>query len=280
MLPATPFYHAITDEKLQKAYFEAVQKDYLINCQEVFILQNLLFVWPETFESLHYQRPVFRIKHLKSSITDAPTTLASFFPTNTYLYGEFSFEAASLPYSYGLVQKKSLQNLGFRLVETRLHYVHTKISHLTYNAFKTRQATSSDESWLREIAANQRNDFDRHHAEPTFSQKTADAYLAQYASSALRGFCTGILVPSEPLKRAFVAYTIHKKWAVVVPQVGASQSKGAFYELLYNILLLGQQNDCKSAYANTQLENTACQKALMRLGFNYTHQTEIWAWSS
>ncbi|TAF34673.1 MAG: hypothetical protein EAZ57_02860 [Cytophagales bacterium] len=266
-----PFAYAIQDLALNELYRQTQLRAWLKDTEkQEFTGFDLLFK-PEAYETTHYQRPVWRVKELVFDDNAAPNLPVEEFQSflkssRVYMYGEWQEHFSRFAW---------LRRLGFKLVETRWHYAHRYLQGFEANP-SLRLATLEDETALMDWAVKARNAHDRHHAEPLFSQEQADAYLAGYASAALRGFCTGVLVPQKPDDKAFVAYNQYQVWQTVVPQVGASLSKGCFFKILTEILHRAHKEGCHYAYANTQAQNTRCQEALTRLGFVYTHETQIW----
>jgi dTDP-4-amino-4,6-dideoxy-D-galactose acyltransferase len=86
---------------------------------------------------------------------------------------------------------------GFRMIETRLHYVFSGIDAHSSERYPVRKATEDDIDNLKKIAIKMRNPYDRLHADIAFTQETADAYLGTYVENAVRGFVDLILVPAE-----------------------------------------------------------------------------------
>lgn len=93
---------------------------------------------------------------------------------------------------------QALGSAGFRLVETRLTYVHDEPGRVKADALAAcRVASDVDADELRRVGRVARNAFDRYHADPFFGQRVADDYVGEYAAQCARGFADVVLVPGD-----------------------------------------------------------------------------------
>jgi dTDP-4-amino-4,6-dideoxy-D-galactose acyltransferase len=76
-----------------------------------------------------------------------------------------------------------------------------KLEDFTAERYPVRKAIPADIPVLANVAAVNRNNFDRLHADYSFSEQDADHYLATYAQAAVNGFCATVLVPNVPTLR-------------------------------------------------------------------------------
>jgi dTDP-4-amino-4,6-dideoxy-D-galactose acyltransferase len=184
-----------------------------------------------------------------------------------------------------------LNQAGFKMVETRLHYYKSNLADFQGERHPVREATSLDNEALSQLAAQQRNPFDRTHADTAFSTQEADAYLARYAQEAVKGFCTGVLVPNKEesiLVDAFLAYTLYqeslpskllKRYHVALTAVGPTY-KGGLYKLLSELVHLAKDKEARFVTYTTQSTNRAAIRTCEKLGFEFARATHILSFSS
>ncbi|GAA4303721.1 hypothetical protein GCM10023183_16580 [Nibribacter koreensis] len=178
---------------------------------------------------------------------------------------------------------------GLRLIETRLHYYSQDLKNFTGERYPVRQATILDKEALAQLAAQQRNPFDRTHADTAFTTQEADAYLARYAQEALNGFCAGVLVPrEEPVPNAFLAYSTYQealptkplnRYHVALAAVGLGY-KGGLFKLVSELVHIAKADPSAVVTYTTQSTNRAAIKTCEKLGFGFARATHILSFST
>ena len=176
--------------------------------QEAFGSSNVLIVRKLEWDTNYFGVPMYRIEFaagpggvvaadaLAEACAELRTTLAGRHPTS-YVFAEVPSEDIVLLQGLGLA--------AFRLLETRLAYVHNAPHRFLGERAGTRLATVADIPDLRRAGAVARNDYDRYHADPFFGVEKADTYLADYIESCVRGLADTIVVPDGGAPGAFVA---------------------------------------------------------------------------
>lgn len=97
-----------------------------------------------------------------------------------------------------IVVLQALGLAGLRLIETRLTYFHDRLDAVDASRPRaTRSAGIPDIPALRTAARNARNPYDRFHADPFFSERVADEFVAEYVEQSVRGMADVVLVPGE-----------------------------------------------------------------------------------
>ncbi|AMM51657.1 hypothetical protein TH61_11380 [Rufibacter sp. DG15C] len=201
---------------------------------------------------------------------------------NTYCFIELPSEDVFL--------LQCLTAAGIQLVETRLHYHRQDLVNFSNERFPVRVATASDGEALAQLAAQQRNPFDRTHADIHFTTKEADAYLVRYAQEALNGFCAGVLVPrgsAQPVN-AFLAYSIFqetlpakpmKRFHVALAAVSPSY-QGGLYKLLSELVYKAKAEEALCVTYTTQTTNRAAIRTCEKLDFRFGRATHILSFSA
>jgi dTDP-4-amino-4,6-dideoxy-D-galactose acyltransferase len=183
---------------------------------------------------------------------------------------------------------QALGTAGFRLIETRLQYVHEQVQQASWpERFPVRPADEADIPNLREVAAQTRNPFDRFHAEPFFSTGQGDAMLSAYAENSVRGLADLVLVPAidqEPAD-AFMATRLASAESkmlgfglgqVVLAAVAPSR-RGWHARLLVETLRWLQQQGVETAMMTTQATNRAVIRNCELLGWRLGRASHILA---
>ncbi|WP_192821716.1 hypothetical protein [Rufibacter sp. LB8] len=182
-----------------------------------------------------------------------------------------------------------LNATGLRMVETRLHYYKKKLEDFTSARYPVRKATPADIEALSAVAAQNRNIYDRLHADYTFSEQEADQYLATYATAAVNGFCHEVLVPNENTipTASFLAYNMVDviqpncsfKLAHVRLVAVSGENKGWLLKLISELLYKAGIMNVTYVVYPTQLVNKVAIHVCERLGFKLGYSSHILAFS-
>ena len=109
------------------------------------------------------------------------------------------FYAFSVVPAEDVVLLQALTGGGWRLVETRLNFFCPTAAATLPAPAPVRLARPEEAVAIGQIAAAERNSYDRFHADPWFGEERADAFLARYAASAVAGgTADAVLLPNEP----------------------------------------------------------------------------------
>ncbi|WP_133273828.1 GNAT family protein [Hymenobacter radiodurans] len=180
---------------------------------------------------------------------------------------------------------QTLTSSGWRLVETRLLFYRDNLESFNEERYPVRLANSEDEAQIARISAENRNDYDRFHADPWFGAERADAFLARYASAAVRGYCDAVLVPDEPGLpiQSFLAISDLKDDSaatgfgmsrVVLTAVGP-QNRGWHLKLVAETIHRAREKGDKAVLMTTQATNRAVFRTCEKLGFKLGGSSHI-----
>jgi dTDP-4-amino-4,6-dideoxy-D-galactose acyltransferase len=256
-------------------------------------VDNLDFVFLYEFlpwDSEHFHRNCYRLftvlysqpdaRALKKAISIFKETLRQ--AAKMYCFAEIPAE------DIFLIQ--CLNESGVRLVETRLYYFKTNLQSYTEERYQVRNATGEDVPVLSKVAAACRNNYDRVHADPSFTKQEADHYLATYAASAVKGFCDHVLVPYEhglPVS-SFLAFNVKgnilpenplKILKVNLAAVGL-ENRGWLLKLLSEAIHFAVENTVSYVVYPTQATTKAAIRTCEKLGFRLGQTNHILAFSS
>ena len=104
-----------------------------------------------------------------------------------------SFCKINIP-SEDLILIQAISSTRFNLIETRLNYV-LKLDSNVQSQFNKiiKKSENSDAYYLSNIAKKMSNKYDWIHADPTFSDETANEYLGMFAEESVKGFADIVL---------------------------------------------------------------------------------------
>jgi len=151
------------------------------------------------WDSAYFNTPTYRLFTGLFGADAKPAQLkASAAVLCQQLAAKGSFYAFSVVPAEDVVLLQALTGAGWQLVETRLNfYCPTAAATLPAPA-SVRLARPEEAAAIGQVAAAARNNYDRFHADPWFGQERADAFLAQYAASAVVGATAdAVLLPNE-----------------------------------------------------------------------------------
>jgi dTDP-4-amino-4,6-dideoxy-D-galactose acyltransferase len=174
---------------------------------------------------------------------------------------------------------------GWRLVETRLLFYRDDLKMFNQDRYPVRLAKLEEEEHIARISAENRNDYDRFHADPWFGAARADSFLARYASAAVRGYCDAVLVPNEPdlPVQSFLAVSDLKDDSaatgvglsrVVLTAVGP-QNKGWHLKLVSETVHRAREKGDQAVLMTTQATNRAVFRTCEKLGFKLGGSSHI-----
>jgi dTDP-4-amino-4,6-dideoxy-D-galactose acyltransferase len=175
---------------------------------------------------------------------------------------------------------------GFRLTETRLHYVLSDISSHCRERYPVRKATEDDIENLRNVAIQMRNPYDRLHADISIQREVADDYVATYIENSVRGFADHVLVPAEGTGPPDAFHTCSvfperilgkrlAKFGIVA--VSKETRKGWHVKLLSETIHLLKDKEVDYILVNTQASNRAANRVLASFGFALAFVTHIFS---
>lgn len=175
---------------------------------------------------------------------------------------------------------------GFRLTETRLHYVLSDIGSYAHPVrYRVRTASEADIENLRMVSVQMRNIYDRLHADIAFSTEQADAYVATYIENSIRGFSDLVLVPDEGdgppdgfHSALFPVDILGRKVARFgITAISALSRKGWLKKLISETIYALMERDAEYILVNTQAPNKLVQHVFEGFGFRLACITHIFA---
>jgi dTDP-4-amino-4,6-dideoxy-D-galactose acyltransferase len=187
---------------------------------------------------------------------------------------------------YLLVQ--SLGNTPFKLIETRLNYILRNLTLSDNNNYPVRLAVEEDIPYLRRVAKDSANPFDRVHADSSFSKKQSDDYIGTFIENAVRGFADIVLVPDLPGTGpfAFLAFNnpveIDKYKVAKLVLAGSDKTveKGWLYKLLVEAIRILQKKGTTHLTTITQGSNLPAIKSWEKTGFDFGFCTHIFSFKT
>jgi dTDP-4-amino-4,6-dideoxy-D-galactose acyltransferase len=180
---------------------------------------------------------------------------------------------------------QALNFLQFKLIETRLTYYRGELNNYENKRFTVREAQITDIENLKKVAYENRNIYDRFHADYYFNNAVADNYLATYVEEATKGFTDLVLVPYEEdtPSDAFIALSFLKKDAEllncqlcrIVLTAVAPTCQGWHYKLVSEATYKAKSINARYMLMTTQSTNRAVIKNCEKLGYNLGATTHI-----
>lgn len=180
---------------------------------------------------------------------------------------------------------QTLTASGWRLVETRLLFYRDNLESFDQERYPVRLAKPEEEAQIARISAENRNNYDRFHADPWFGAERADAFLARYAGAAVRGYCDAVLVPDEPglPVQSFLAISDLQEDSaaigiglsrVVLTAVGP-QNRGWHLKLVSETVHRAREKGDQAVLMTTQATNRAVFRTCEKLGFKLGGSSHI-----
>jgi dTDP-4-amino-4,6-dideoxy-D-galactose acyltransferase len=245
------------------------------------------------WDSGHFGLPVYRLEFASciDNVTGNPAEsmaescralMASLAQRHSrfYVFAEVPSEDLAFVQALGLAR--------FRLIETRLTYHRDDIQALdSPQRFATRLAGDADIANLQDVARRARNTFDRCHADPFFSSREADDYLATYAANSVRGFADMVIVPAPDARPpgAFLTGAFdHRHEAVCGIKIAripltavAPERRGWNIRLNLELMHWFRERGTQMIYTTTQSTNRAAIHVLESLRYTYGRCTHVFA---
>lgn len=239
------------------------------------------------WDSAYFGVPSYRIEFADwdHRVVDPPTALgAELVRLRQILAGRGRYYLYADVPSEDVVFLQGLGLAGFRLIETRLTLFHADLATVAPQVRPTRVANEQDIPVLRAAAVEARNPYDRFHADPFFSQDTADEFLAEYAEQCMRGLCDTVLVPGDGgVADAFVCGRLSEPapQGVEVGRLvlaGVATARRGWYRDLHLALLCWMREAGMSLCLNTtQSTNRAVLHVCEKLGYRFGRATHVLA---
>jgi dTDP-4-amino-4,6-dideoxy-D-galactose acyltransferase len=181
-----------------------------------------------------------------------------------------------------------LNESGFRLIETRLHYYKNDLHNFNEPHVKVREASKKDIDNLKKIASFMRNDFDRFHSDSSFDGEIADSYLSTYIENSINGFVDLVIVPDEkglPSDSFLTANYLMDKWKsidhpiskMVLSAVSSITNKGWYINLISEMTHLLKEKGAETIYMNTQSTNIPVLYTWEKLGYHIGRSTHLFS---
>ncbi len=180
--------------------------------------------------------------------------------------------AAGVRYLFAAVEPqdlallRSLGELGFSLIETRLYYHMNLRDHNPAERYAVRAATEADIPSLGHAAQVMVNAFDRFHADPFIPREDADRMMYRWMEASLRdGFADVTIVPDVPNPTAFCTVKYHEdKWPVwnyklsqPVFSAVSPEFRGWYRKIISEINSHLKDRGAEHSYLVTQVTNKA-----------------------
>lgn len=239
------------------------------------------------WDSNYFQTPTYKVYTVFHNSTDFQITCRAVAAFKAHLqekgtgYCFFNLPAEDI----FLIQ--AFNTAGFRLSETRLTFYHDAVAAFDYPRFPVRAAVTADIPLLKEVAVNARNDYDRYHADVSFTREQADAYLATYAEACVNGLAETVLVPAEKdlEPAAFLAISglakdaekLGTSFAQITLTAVSPVCKGWHLKLSAETIQYAKSQHREYVLMTTQATNRAVFRTTEKLGFKLGNTTHILA---
>ncbi|MFC5269356.1 hypothetical protein [Adhaeribacter terreus] len=174
---------------------------------------------------------------------------------------------------------------GFRLSETRLNYYFDQVQTFESERFPVRVAGKNDIDLIKKVASQNRNPFDRYHADIFFTPEQADNYLATYAEACQKGLADLVLLPGENERNseAFMAILRHKQdaeqlntsFARILLTAVSPDCKGWHLKLASETIQFAKEWNTRYVLMTTQATNRAVFRTSEKLGFKLGSTTHL-----
>jgi dTDP-4-amino-4,6-dideoxy-D-galactose acyltransferase len=194
---------ALARQTVLEPLFEAIAKNEIQVCTVVENGEAHHFAYKKlAWDTAYFGFPILSLMHVVFSHQSVVIAARAIRQFNRQVVASGSYVWCNVP-AEDLILVQALCLGGFCLVETRLNYCLESLPPSGEKNGFTRFAVADDIPRLREVASLSRNPFDRVHADTAFTKEQADAYLATFAESAVKGFADYVLVPNVSSLGAF-----------------------------------------------------------------------------
>jgi hypothetical protein len=186
-----------------------------------------------------------------------------------YLFGVF--DARDLP------TVRALTELGFALIETRVHF-HVAVREYAYpRRHRCRPATPADVEALVEMASTVDNPYDRFHSDPFIGRDHARRLIDRWIrASILEGFADVTMIPDSPTPGSLITLKYHddkaaawkcrvaqKMLAIAAPRVG-----NGWIHLVTETCYHAKERGFDHVFFTTQLANQRLMRTSQHAGYD------------
>lgn len=175
-------------------------------------------------------------------------------------------------------QRSALQDINFKLIETRLTYYINLESFKAVERYDARLATEKDVPYLAKASSTSINEHDRFHADSIFPKAKADELMGEWVrASILTNFADGAMIVNSESPGAFCTFKTHKenwdKWGMKISQpifsaVGRDY-KGWYIKIISELTQYLKDQGAEYSFLITQNTNPAVIKSWERLGYRF-----------
>ena len=268
-------YEMLLSEKLSPTQY----LKYDDNNIEVFYILN-------KWESDFFKRKFYRIDKISFSTVaskkDLMDSISNFCQTlHESDDGEIILHAEIPTEDNVLLQKMNLA--GFRVVESRLHFIIKNLKDYEQPRHKVRKASEADFSKLSKVVEGMINQYDRTNSAIDFSKEESGRYLVKFLENSIKKeICDFTLMPdsNDGKDMAFLSFSVKEDLGVkyaLLPYgaVMSSTNKGWYKKLISELVYCAKDAGCEFAAMTTQVNNYAVHKSLMDLGFRIGRSTHV-----
>lgn len=256
-------------------------------CSEACLLVRCL-----EWDSNYFHLPVYRlefaewdeglenpVKALAQTLKDFRTELSRRHDSY-YLFSEIPAE--------DIVLLQAMGQAEIRLIETRLTYFLDDLGKFN-SPFRcnVRMASAADVPYLRKIAMEARNRYDRYHADPFFTRSVADNYLGTFAENSVLGFADVVMVPADGADDPGAFFTakvtpgkdspVGLKLAHIVLVAVGTERRGWHLRLLAEMTHFFKESGVDIASMTTQSTNRPVIRNCEKLGYRYGRCSHLFA---
>lgn len=175
-----------------------------------------------------------------------------------------------------LALMRTLGNLGFSLIETRLYYHMSLKDFRPTERYPVRAAVPDDVPSLGRAAQVMVNEFDRFHADPFIQKEDADRLMYRWMEASIgEGFADVTIVPDCERPAAFCTVKYHEdKWSTwglklsqPVFSAVSTEFRGWYRKIISEINCHLLERGAEHSYLATQVTNKAVVRVWESLGY-------------
>ncbi|MFD1819662.1 dTDP-4-amino-4,6-dideoxy-D-galactose acyltransferase [Pseudarcicella hirudinis] len=253
----------------------------------VFLLKHL------SWDTHFFHKNIFKLEFVLFEESDFKTLSKAVSAFRKFLFAELKADNCFIEIPSEDIQViQALSANGFHLTETRLTFFKNDLHTFENERFLVRKAFDEDIIPLRNTASKMRNNFDRFHADPLFTQEIADDFLAKYTEESIKGTMADlVLVPDEPgiPVDAFMTLSYNnadseilglKIPKMVLTAVSSETCKGWYFKLMSEMLYHVKEIGADYFFTTTQSTNRAVFKGWNKVNGMVGGTTHILSCSS
>jgi dTDP-4-amino-4,6-dideoxy-D-galactose acyltransferase len=231
------------------------------------------------WDSQYFSIPTMKLLNVLFAHNDYSVLKSAFSKFKEYiLQKKNKYFICEIPSEDNLVIQ-ALNEIGFKLVETRLTY-YLDLNNFSWDRYKVRSATTNDIDNLKRVAREMRNEYDRFHSDKIYTNEIADEFLATYIEASVKGFADFTIVPDEfnVSPDAFVtAKYLKNEWELigenisimVLSAVSAKTCKGWYIKLISEMAYHLKEIGVSYAFMHPATTNRTVIHTYERLGCKY-----------